>query len=325
MTDGQRNQIRSALVAFLVAVRKLLFAMSTVAIPDFLVLLTTAGMRDYALLDSGHGRKLERFGGYVFDRPEPQAMWKQRLVPGTWLRDATFKDGGDGDGDAGRWRHAKPLPQSWPIEVLGVTVNCRLTGFRHLGLFPEQVPHWRWMLDHLASVGASSHASQSLRLHGGGVAARRAAGAEVTHVDASKKADPVGQGKPGSVETPAAKMRWLVDDAAKFAARDVRRGKTYHMIIVDPPKFGRGPEGEIWDLFQNLPRSERSSRCWRPRSRDGLTIYAIRASSLAFDRLDAGRTEAAARRRIRHGEFASAPRRGTAGADVALRRWKRDA
>ena len=115
------------------------------------------GLPDYALLDSGHGRKLERFGGYVFDRPEPQAMWKQNLVPGAWLRaDATFKDAGkaagDDDGEAGRWRYTKPLPAAWPVEVMGVTLQCRLMNFRHLGLFPEQAPHWQWMVERIKAV-----------------------------------------------------------------------------------------------------------------------------------------------------------------------------
>src|SRR5689334_8930578 len=116
--------------------------------------LTTAGFADYALLDSGNGRKLERYGRFTVDRPEPQAMWRPVLEPGVWLRaDAAFKSSsGEEDGEGGRWHKNKPLPETWPLHVLGVTVLGRLTSFRHLGIFPEQLPHWQWMLDRVGEV-----------------------------------------------------------------------------------------------------------------------------------------------------------------------------
>jgi 23S rRNA (cytosine1962-C5)-methyltransferase len=254
-----------------------------------------AGLPDYALLDSGHGRKLERFGGYTFDRPEPQAMWKQMLVPGAWLRaDATFKIGGskgdddDGDGEGGRWRFSKPLPPVWPVDVMGVTLQCRLMSFRHLGLFPEQVPHWSWMVDHLKTVKGEQPRVLNLFAYTGAaslIAAR--AGADVTHVDASKKA--IGWAKENQAASKLGErpLRWIVEDARKFVAREVRRGKTYHVILVDPPKFGRGPEGEVWDFFTHMPQLLRDCEKLLAPKYAGLivTSYAIRASALAIDGL----------------------------------------
>jgi 23S rRNA (cytosine1962-C5)-methyltransferase len=253
------------------------------------------GLPDYALLDSGHGRKLERFGSYTFDRPEPQAMWKQMLVPGTWLRaDATFKIGGgkggddEGDGEVGRWRIAKPLPAVWPVEVMGATLQCRLMSFRHLGLFPEQVPHWSWMVDHLKTVRGEQPRVLNLFAYTGAaslIAAR--SGADVTHVDASKKA--IGWAKENQAASKLGErpLRWIVEDARKFVAREVRRGKTYHVILVDPPKFGRGPEGEVWDFFTHMPQLLRDCATLLAPKNAGLivTSYAIRASALAIDGL----------------------------------------
>src|SRR6476660_3784971 len=107
--------------------------------------IATAGFADYALIDSGNGRKLERYGRFTVDRPEPQAMWQPAREAGVWLRaDAVFK-GDDEDGEGGRWRKNSPMPETWPVRVLGATLLCRLTSFRHHGAVPEQVPHWVWM------------------------------------------------------------------------------------------------------------------------------------------------------------------------------------
>jgi 23S rRNA (cytosine1962-C5)-methyltransferase len=252
-------------------------------------LLAMTGLPDYALLDSGHGRKLERFGAFTFDRPEPQALWKQHLVPGTWLRaDATFKDAGDTEGDAGRWRFTKPLPSSWPVEVLGVTMQCRLMNFRHLGLFPEQLPHWQWMLERMGDVRGERPRVLNLFAYTGAaslIAAR--AGADVTHVDASKKAIQWGKENQAASKLQDAPIRWILDDARKYVARDVRRAKTYHIILVDPPKFGRGPEGEIWDFFTHMPALLRDCAALLAPKYAALivTSYAIRASALAIDGL----------------------------------------
>jgi len=261
-------------------------------------LITSDGFPDYALLDSGAGRKLERFGKIIVDRPEPQALWQPKLGKSEWAKaNAVFSASGEDD-EKGKWRIDKPVPDAWPVrlalsqpqkpESQGVTMLCKLAGLWHLGLFPEQEPHWRWMLDHLASIkGETPRVLNLFGYTGAASLLAAAAGAEVTHVDASKKAIQWGKENQEASKLGAAKIRWLLDDAAKFAARDVRRGKTYHMIIVDPPKFGRGPEGEIWDLFQNLPRllADLAKLLAPEMAAMVLTIYAIRASSLAFDQL----------------------------------------
>jgi 23S rRNA (cytosine1962-C5)-methyltransferase len=280
--------------------------------PDCLQLITSEGFADYALLDCGAGRKLERFGAVVVDRPEPQALWQPRLPKSEWSKaHAVFSASGEDD-EKGKWRVDKRVPDAWPVRVpspLGsdatptpnpspqgggeftadnITMLCKLAGLWHLGLFPEQDPHWRWMCDRLAAIKGET--PRVLNLFGyTGAASLIAAktGAEVTHVDASKKAIQWGKENQTASKLDAAKIRWLLDDAAKFVARDVRRGKTYHMILVDPPKFGRGPDGEVWDLFKNLPALLGDiAKLLTPRDAAMvLTVYAIRASALAFDQL----------------------------------------
>jgi 23S rRNA (cytosine1962-C5)-methyltransferase len=252
--------------------------------------VTTPGFPDYALLDSGNGRKLERFGRFTVDRPEPQAMWQPALEPGIWLRaDAVFKGGGDEeDGEGGRWRKIKPMPETWPMRVLDVTTLCRLTSFRHLGIFPEQLPHWQWMLSRLRGLHANPPRVLNLFAYTGAASLVAAgAGAEVTHVDASKKAIAWAKQNRAVSKLDEASIRWIVDDARKFVAREVRRGKSYHLILVDPPKFGRGPEGEVWDVFLHLAPLLRDCAALlaQPRAALVLTTYAIRASALAMDGL----------------------------------------
>jgi 23S rRNA (cytosine1962-C5)-methyltransferase len=255
--------------------------------PDRLQLITSDGFTDYALLDCGAGRKLERFGAVVVDRPEPQALWRPHLPKAEWAKaHAVFSASGEDD-EKGKWRVDKRVPDAWPVRIDGVTMLCKLSGLWHLGLFPEQNPHWDWMLERLAAVKGERPRVLNLFGYTGAASLLAAkAGAEVTHVDASKKAIQWGKENQAASGLDAAKIRWLLDDAAKFVARDVRRGKTYHMILVDPPKFGRGPEGEVWDLFKNLPPLlEDLAKLLAPEAAMVLTVYAIRASALAFDQL----------------------------------------
>lgn len=255
--------------------------------PDRLQLITSDGFADYALLDCGAGRKLERFGAVVVDRPEPQALWRPHLPKSEWAKaHAVFSASGEDD-EKGKWRVDKRVPDAWPVRIDGVTMLCKLSGLWHLGLFPEQNPHWDWMLGRLAAIKGERPRVLNLFGYTGAASLLAAkAGAEVTHVDASKKAIQWGKENQAASGLDAAKVRWLLDDAAKFAARDVRRGKTYHVILIDPPKFGRGPEGEVWDLFKNLPPLlEDLAKLLAPEAAMVLTVYAIRASALAFDQL----------------------------------------
>jgi 23S rRNA (cytosine1962-C5)-methyltransferase len=255
--------------------------------PSPLHLIETAGFPDYALIDSGAGRKLERFGEVVVDRPEPQALWTPRHPRRDWDNaDAVFA--GEDDEEKGRWRTMKPVPESWPVKLSGVTMLCRLASFRHLGLFPEQLPHWEWMLKRLNEVRDEPPRVLNLFAYTGAASLLAAsAGAQVTHVDASKKAIAWAKENQAASKLGSAPIRWILEDAQKFVAREVRRGKTYHVLLVDPPKFGRGPEGEVWDLFTGLPPLMKDCARLLAPSQASLvvTMYAIRASSLAFDQL----------------------------------------
>lgn len=249
----------------------------------------TPGCDGYALIDSGNGRKLERFGEVIVDRPETQALWQPELPGDEWKKaHAVFSASGD-DEEKGRWRIDRPVPDTWPVRLGNVVMTCRLQGLWHLGLFPEQQPHWDWMLAQLCRV--KDERPRVLNLFGYTGAASllaAAAGAEVTHVDASKKAIQWGRENQAASGLEDRPVRWILDDAAKFVAREVRRGRTYHVILVDPPKFGRGPKNETWDLFRDLPRFlDDCAALLAPKGPAGmvLTVYAIRASAIAFSQL----------------------------------------
>lgn len=251
-------------------------------------LSVTEGFADYALLDSGLGRKLERFGGVTVDRPEPQAMWSRRLPAARWeAADGVFD--GDDEAEKGRWTLRGALPDAWPIRIDGITCVCRFSAFRHLGVFPEQYPHWHWMTGRLRQAGERPRLLNLFGYTGAASLLAAAAGAEVTHVDASRKAIEWGRNNQELSHLTAAPIRWILEDARKFAARELRRQRTYHGILLDPPKFGRGAEGEVWNLFDDLPELLRTcTRLLEPRhSFLTLTTYAVRASSLSFGTLAA--------------------------------------
>jgi 23S rRNA (cytosine1962-C5)-methyltransferase len=249
--------------------------------------IATPGFPDYALLDSGDGRKLERFGRFTIERPESQALWRPALEPGAWLRaDAAFKSAGaDEDSEGGRWRTNTAVPETWPVRVRDTTVLCRLTSFRHLGLFPEQLPHWEWMIGWLQAAQARPQRVLNLFAYTGAASLLAARiGAEVTHVDASRKAIAWAKQNQAVSRLDGAPIRWILDDARKFVAREVRRGSRYHLILVDPPKFGRGPNGEEWEVFAHLAPLLRDCAALLAPQRAALvlTTYAIRASALAM-------------------------------------------
>ena len=235
---------------------------------------------DWGLLDCGNGQKLERYGPITVVRPEPQAMWES--ARNDWDPDATFVPGSDEEG-GGRWVQHRPVPRRWGLERSGVKFNASLTPFRHLGFFPDMAPQWDWMR-------ARSVDAEVLNLFGYtgvGSLLLSDAGASLVHVDASKKS--VEQGKDnaklsGLEDRP---IRWIVDDATKFVAREVRRGRRYGGILLDPPKFGRGPEGEVWRLEENL--APLLADCRKLLDADSrflvLTVYAVRMSALAIGEL----------------------------------------
>jgi len=235
---------------------------------------------DWGLIDSGDGRKLESYGDVKVVRPEPQAMWPPARE--RWDPDATFVPGSDEEG-GGRWVQHRPVPREWPLERGNVRFNASLTPFRHLGFFPDMAPQWDWMRERSADADVLNLFGYT----GVGSLLLSDVGARLVHVDASKKS--VEQGKEnarlsGFEDKP---IRWIVDDASKFAAREVRRGRRYDGILLDPPKFGRGPEGEVWRLEENLaPLLADCRRLLDAESRFlVLTVYAVRISALAIGEL----------------------------------------
>lgn len=243
-------------------------------------LMVGDGWDSYRLLDSGHGRKWESFGPHSFIRPEPQAMWSPRQD--SWSAAAEFIPGSDEDG-GGRWLADGGYPEEgWPLIWEEARFTAQPTNFRHLQFFPDMAPVWEWMRGQLA--GRSD--AQTLNLFGytgvGSLALSRHG--PVTHVDASKKSVAQARANAELSGMEEAPIRWLVDDAAKFTAREVRRERRYDGIILDPPKFGRGPKNETWRLEDGLP--DLLSDCRKLLDQDSrflfLTVYAVRMSSLAL-------------------------------------------
>ncbi|MCR4283216.1 MAG: class I SAM-dependent methyltransferase, partial [Bauldia sp.] len=217
------------------------------------VMLETEGWGDYALLDSGNGEKLERYGPYRIVRPEAQALWTPRRSAKEWeSADAKFVGIGEDEatGDSGgRWRYRKPLGETWPMSWDGIAFLGRFTNFRHVGLFPEQATHWDWMKGLIAGAKRPLKILNLFAYTGVASLVAAKAGAEVTHIDASKKAIGWARENQALAKLDALKIRWICEDAAKFVEREGRRGNRYNGIILDPPKFGRGPKGEVWDIF----------------------------------------------------------------------------
>ena len=201
---------------------------------------------DYELLDSGDGRKLERFGKYVLARPCSQAMWRPCRSEADWNRaDASF-DREDGN----RWHGRGNLPKDWQIETAGIRFKLGGTDFGHLGIFPEQRAQWRWIREQVQ--GAGCKVLNLFAYSGGSTMAAALGGAEVCHLDASKGMVEWARENArlnGLAERP---IRWIVDDAHKFMKREIRRGRTYDAIILDPPTFGRGAGGEMYKIERDL-------------------------------------------------------------------------
>lgn len=218
-------------------------------------LLVSDDWSDYQLLDSGDLRKLERFGKVRVNRPDPQAFWKPATPVASWKADATFAPAKDEDDDRGAWTFtAKQPPEDWPIAWNGLKLNARLAAFRHMGVFPEHSVHWRWAME---QVEAAKRPIRALNLFGyTGIMslALAKAGADVVHLDASPKSIAQARENAALSGLDAAPIRWITDDAMKFVERELRRGSKYDVIVLDPPKFGRGPKNETWRFEQDFPK-----------------------------------------------------------------------
>jgi len=254
--------------------------------------------RDYALLDSGDGLKLERFGPYVMARPEAQATWGRSLPVAEWEQaDAVFKATGEESGGhwdfrtkiAGEWEMTYPL-QAQPGEGDPKTVlrfAVMTTPGRHLGVFPEAAAAWDFIAQAVRSRGTESRILNLFGYTGIASLAAAAAGAAVTHVDASKKAITWARHNQALSDLHDKPIRWIVDDALKFVQREVRRGVHYDGILLEPPKFGRGPKGEVWDVYRSLPRlMQACAQVLSPKPLFAmLTLYAVPASAIHLQQM----------------------------------------
>ncbi len=249
-----------------------------------LITLTGEPWADYGLIDCGHGRKLERYGRFRFIRPEPQAMWAP--ASDDWDADAEFVPASDEDG-GGRWHYFRNVPEhGWPLKWDRVKFTAQTTPFRHLGFFPDMAPVWTWLRGQIAPVD-NPDALNLFGYTGVGTLALASAGARMVHVDASKKSVEAARANAvlsGMNDLP---VRWLIEDAGKFVAREVRRGRRYDAILLDPPKWGRGPNGEVWKLEEGLPDLIANCRALLDDKSACLflTVYAVRMSALAIGEL----------------------------------------
>ncbi|HET9534641.1 MAG: class I SAM-dependent rRNA methyltransferase [Mesorhizobium sp.] len=252
------------------------------------LILEVAPSEEYALLDSGSGEKLEQYGPYRIVRPEGQAIWQRALPAKEWnAADAIFTGDTDEEG-MGRWRFPKaPLGETWPMRHDGIDYLGRFTSFRHVGVFPEQASHWSHMAELIERAGRPVKVLNLFGYTGLASLVAARAGAQVTHVDASKKAIGWARENQQIARLSDRPIRWIVDDAVKFAEREERRGSRYDIILFDPPAYGRGPKGEVWQLFDDLPALTdicRSILTPKPLA-VVLTAYSIRASFFAIHAL----------------------------------------
>ena len=205
--------------------------------------------KDYELLDCGDGEKLERWGRQILVRPDPQAIWEAPRRSSAWQNpDARYLRSNTG---GGHWERRK-LPEQWTVQYGELTFNVKPMNFKHTGLFPEQAVNWDFVMEKIRRAGRPIQVLNLFAYTGGATVACAAAGASVCHVDAAKGMVAWAKENARSSGLADAPIRWIVDDCAKFVEREIRRGRRYDAIIMDPPSYGRGPSGEVWKLEQNL-------------------------------------------------------------------------
>lgn len=213
--------------------------------------LKTCGWEDYELIDSGYGQRLERFGKYILSRPDPQAIWRQNLNKDIWdSADAVYVKTGS---DKGRWEIKNNIPEKWIMEHNGLKFYCKLTPFKHTGVFPEQSIHWDFIRERIKSFGKQSNILNLFGYTGIASLAAVSEGAKVTHVDSSYQAIGWAKENQQASKLENKPIRWILDDVIKFCEREVRRNAKYDGIIMDPPVYGHGPKGEKWDFYESFP------------------------------------------------------------------------
>ena len=243
--------------------------------------LTTQPSSDYELLDSGEEEKLERYGAYVLARPDPQALWPKKLATSAWeAADARFMR----KGREGEWTVKPTVPKEWEVSFGGLRLIIRPTSFKHTGLFPEQEANWTWLRDSITTASQPIKVLNLFGYTGGATLAAAGAGAEVVHVDASKTAVTWAREnaeRSGLAEKP---IRWIVEDVLMFVRREIKRGNTYDLIVMDPPAFGHGPMDELWKIEEHLLELMRLCKELLSDKPLGIEMsgYAAGYSSLAF-------------------------------------------
>ncbi len=254
--------------------------------PDILPqieLFPSDAWQEYELLDSGNSLKLERFGQYMFTRPEHQAVWKPALSPKEWQKArAVFSPSDDETG--GKWQVSRLVEPQWEMRYKDLAFYGRMSNSRHLGVFPEQATHWDWIAERIRASGRPVSMLNLFGYTGLATLAAAKAGASVTHLDASKKTMTWARDNQHLSSLDEKPIRWIIDDAMKFVLRERRREVHYDGIILDPPKFGRGPKGEVWEFFKMLPFLLQEIKPLFSREPLFLVItaYAIRASALSL-------------------------------------------
>jgi len=251
-----------------------------IQLPD-IQLESASNWQDYQLLDSGNGKTLERFGPNILIRPEPQVIWKQSLSKDVWnSAHATMQEAQAEFG--GQWHLLKTIDKSWQMKYKTLSFQVQLASSRHIGVFPEQASHWDWIEKQIKQADRPLKVLNMFGYTGLATLAAARSGAEVTHVDSSKHAlswANHNMALSGMKEKP---VRWIAEDALKFVQREARRGNLYDGVILDPPKFGRGSDGKVWDFYKNLP--DLLLACRNVLSTKAvfvvLTAYAIQASSV---------------------------------------------
>ena len=248
-----------------------------------LTVLTAPGWQDYELLDSGYGQKLERYGAYRLLRPEPEAIWKPGLPEKYW-KDIHARFIPSPEENGGHWEATRPLPERWQMSYQSLKFWVQTTSSRHLGVFPEQACQWDWIDGQIKVAGRPLKVLNLFGYTGLASLAAARAGAFVTHLDASRKVVSwARENQQASVITETS-IRWIIDDALKFIQRDARRGARYDGLILDPPKFGRGPKGEVRAFYKLLPNL--LSACREVLSEQPqfivMTAYAVKASAVTL-------------------------------------------
>lgn len=205
---------------------------------------------DYEILDMSNGEKLERWGKYILIRPDPQIIWKEKSFPGKWDKaTATYKRSKTG---GGAWSYKQKLPESWQINYKNLKFNIKPMGFKHTGLFPEQAVNWDWMMEKIKSAKRPIKVLNLFAYTGGATVACLSAGASVCHVDSSKGMVAWAKENVISSGLEDRPVRYIIDDVIKFVQREIRRENYYDAIIMDPPSYGRGTSGEVWQFEENI-------------------------------------------------------------------------